>query len=191
MPTLYVNTVYLYYKMKRPSKSIIALLTSLLSPIALATPAYQLYQRVPGMTGTAAQPAAPSLVGDGVSTAGACASGASGCAVWNATGLAPALTISGTPALNLYTTDCHTSASCDAQATKSLSSGKWYWEIKLTTLTAAYGGMMFGLTTPGGRLNTTNSVYYYTYNGGQFYKSGIGQTQTNAGLVQGDRKSVV
>ena len=171
-----------------PKATVAAFVAAIIA--AASTSAWAAFEfRVPiqGLLVNSPQSPALSPVGDGVSKAGACAIGvATGCAVWQSAGLAPAVAISGNPALNLYTTDCNTSASCDAQATKSISAGKWYWEIKLTTLTLGFGGILFGIAPPGGRLNTTTSVYYYTYNGGQFYKGGTGQTQANAGLVQGD-----
>ena len=111
-------------------KPIVAALAVALSSAAMAAPtSYHLRQFVPGLSAPTssvpAAPATPSAVGDGTSKAGACASGAAtGCATWGSnfytgnTFSADYLTVTQLGGVDYGT-----------RATKTVSSGKWYWEI--------------------------------------------------------------
>lgn len=113
---------------------------------ALAATSYQYRMPVPGLTVNAVPPpAAPALptVGDGVSKAGACASGAAtGCAIWN--GADGNLALSGA---NLVAT-CTANGWRGQRATISKSSGKWYWEVSFLQLTGSSTAL--GAQTPDG-----------------------------------------
>lgn len=115
-------------------KPLVATLAVALSSAALAAPtAYYLRQYVQGLSAPTssvpAAPATPSVVGDGVSKAGACASGAvSSCATWDALaggGLyvldADLLTMSGKYGLTWQRRSI--------RATVGKATGRWYWEI--------------------------------------------------------------
>lgn len=99
------------------------------APYANAT-TYQYRNLAVGMasnTAGAAAPIAPSLVGNGVTTAGACASGPVGCSTMQSNS-------SFSVAADGLTVTCNSWSSAGASiANKALTAGKWYWEAKFTT----------------------------------------------------------
>lgn len=114
-------------------KPLVATLAVVLSAAALAAPtSYHLRQYVPGLTAigsgdaTPAAPTAPSMVGDGVSKAGACASGAAtGCASWDSTGKPTSI------AIEADFLSINTSGTGAARGAVGKVDGKWYWEVQL------------------------------------------------------------
>lgn len=96
-----------------------------------AAATYQLHQYTPGITSSATNgttqnvaPTSPSAVGDGVSKAGACASGATGCATW-AGNLATVSRVLSNDGLTVYSSN----AGMTTTASIGKSSGKWYFEL--------------------------------------------------------------
>lgn len=149
---------------------------------------YVYRQPVSGLSpaATPATPAPPpaSPTGDGVSQAGACASGAaSGCISWDSTGVSPLITVSGTPPLDLSISNCNGSNACTVRGTKSYTTGKWYWEVTFTAVTSGFGGVLVGLSQPTGRLNDNTSIYFYTNDTGRAYNGNTSLALTNQGLT--------
>lgn len=107
-------------------------LSAVLSVATAATsPTYQFRQAVPGLSASAPSqapaPASASLRGDGTSKAGGCASGEVGCATMQSNS-------SFVVAADGLTVTCNSWGAAGASiGSKALSSGKWYWEAKLTT----------------------------------------------------------
>lgn len=111
-------------------KPIVAALAVALGSAAFAAPTYQLRQHVAGLsalgvsTQATSAPPPPSAVGDGTSKAGACASGAVGCATWagslydlNRVLSADGLTVSSS------------AGTINTSSTVGKSVGKWYFEV--------------------------------------------------------------
>lgn len=124
------------------------------------------------LTGTATMP----TTGDGVSKAGACASGAAtGCATWDSAKMATTgFTLSNG---NLTYARGASSGWGMALATVGKSTGKWYWEVSpskagsINTVVGVATAASSLSTYPGGSGTTGLGVYAYN---GNVYRSGMG-----------------
>ena len=124
-----------------------------------------------------------SPLGNGVSTAGACASGAaSGCASWNTSPKGTNISLAGR-------TVNGSGYSAAAMANLGKSSGKWYWEI--TVNSALTMNVEVGVGNSSTSVNLaldTDGWIYYAWNGG-FYSLGTntggGSAFNTAGTVIG------
>lgn len=115
---------------------------------------------------------APSFVGDGVSKAGACASGAViNCATWDPASITTSNLVLSANKLKVAST---TKGFGSVRATVAKSSGKWYWEYRVaaTGSNNALGGVANAVTTlyPG---HTTAGAYGIGYSAlsGHGYKN--------------------
>lgn len=118
-------------------RPLVAALATTICTAASAAPTYQFRQHVAGLAVPAspaspesavpAAPIIPTLVGNGVSKAGACTVGtATGCATWGSS------FYTGT----IFSSDYLTATPLPdvmygTRATKTITTGKWYWEITL------------------------------------------------------------
>lgn len=149
-------------------KPIVAALAVALSSAAFAAPtSYHFRQFVPGLStrGTVAvapaAPATPSMVGDGVSKVGACASGTTGCATWNSGD--GYLTLS---ADKLVAT-CAVNGWHGHRATIGKSAGKWYWELTINQVVG--GSTIVGAVAQDASLASIMTVGQYLWWPGQYY----------------------
>lgn len=136
------------------------------------------------LTGTATSP----TTGDGVSKAGACASGAAtGCATWNSAKMATtSFTLSNS---NLTYTRGASSGWGFAMATVGKSTGKWYWEVSpskagsINTIVGVATATSSTTVYPGSP--DTTGLGVYAYNGG-VYRAGLGTGGSFASYTGGD-----
>lgn len=162
---------------------LIAVTLTTLSSLAAAGPSYRYKVLVPGMpamlgtSGAVSSPApvaqSPVLVGDGTSTKGACTDLATGCATLavNPLDYLVAPTLSGDGLTLTCAGDWAT-----AVANISKSSGKWYWEARVSESVKNHA--VIGVVAPsfaaGGHYpgQTPGGVGYYTYDGSLWYGTG-------------------
>jgi hypothetical protein len=99
-----------------------------------------------------------SLVGNGTSKAGACASGLTGCAIWNMADKGPNVSLT-TDRLGMRGPN---SAWEGARANKAITSGKWYWETTLTPYRgiATSSATLIGVYGPGVYSYRPDGVHY-------------------------------
>lgn len=161
-------------KMKNSS---VAFAVAVLVSAAMAAPAmassYQFRLFAKDVKSASPIVASPSYVGDGVSKIGACASGMTGCAIWNSADKGPGVSML---AGNLGIRGTGSSWG-GIRATSNKSSGKWYWE----TISTPYSGIansaasMAGVNLPGIYTYRPDGYYYangvYPAGGMQFSQS--------------------
>lgn len=102
--------------------------------------AYRIPIHVVVLESEAPKPVGPSLVGDGSSTQGACATGISGCATWNSNDSANNLKVSDN---GLAVSRLSGTTYGSIRATTGKSAGKWYWEV---TPSGSFQYVMVGVT---------------------------------------------
>lgn len=131
-------------------------------------------------------PVAASLVGNGVSTKGACASGELGCATFSPTDKSSAVTLS-----NGNLTAIASATGDSVRGTLGKSAGKWYWEYTVTAAPAPNNSML-GIGTANMLLanypgTSVEGYGYWGNNGSSYYKgtSYSGGTSYGAGAVIG------
>lgn len=127
---------------------LVGALLAITGTAAIAAPPYQYRNPAPGLAPAQTQAPPPvvlSSVGDGISKAGACVTGAAtGCATWGP--LSHAVTLSNAQLSARLANPVGTSSSV-ALASVSKTSGKWYWE--LTYNSASIGSApVLGLAAP-------------------------------------------
>lgn len=121
---------------------------------------------------TVLEPLAASLVGDGVSTAGACAAGATGCATLSSLDKHVNIVLSN----NNLTASSPTNSN-SVRATLGKTTGKWYWEYSVASSTP--NNAMLGVGTPTmslsaypGAGNSSTEGWGYWGNNGSIYHNG-------------------
>lgn len=162
----------------------LALIVGLVAALPAQAQAFMYRVRVPGVK--PAQMIPLGAVGDGISRAGGCASGAkTGCITWKPSGFSASITLAANK-LTMSMGDCHNNLMCELYGTKSYSSGKWYFEYTLTQITTGYGGLVFGITDPVASVDSSSAVNYYTYSSGQVMAGGSVLSAGNMGHSVGD-----
>lgn len=138
--------------MLKPSQlsCIVGALLVITGTAAIAAPTYQYRSPAHGLAPAQVQAPPPvvlSSVGDGISKAGACATGAAtGCATWGTVNMALKLN-------NDLSVKMASGSASAGMGSISKTSGKWYWELTQnasSTATAPAWGLISGTATPSG-----------------------------------------
>lgn len=157
---------------------LVAALAAIICTAASAAPTYQFRQHATGLTVPAspvppepaapAAPVTPSAIGDGVSKAGACASGVTGCATWSATAQ-----VGTSLSADALTATVASGSTNYASATRGISIGKWYWEVKVGGSSPLIGMLSSAFpATAGVSLYSSPTYLYGSYtNGGTSYRA--------------------